>query len=149
MGKLNLDILIGFTAAIFCAMITIVIIVLLIKVVNLPVYKSDRIIQEQVVPDIYKIYNMSASAYTASIDECNHDIKNTAIMVKPKVGYTVAVSQDYLWMLGKTVYIKGLGVFRVEDLMANRYKNTIDVLVANKEMAKQFGKKNIELVIIK
>ena len=93
-------------------------------------------------------YDVIATAYTASIDECNSDITNTAIMIKPKVGSTIAVSQDLVHLLGKKVYIKGLGIRKVEDLMNKRYENCVDILVDTKKTANIFGKKSLTMVIL-
>jgi 3D (Asp-Asp-Asp) domain-containing protein len=93
-------------------------------------------------------FKVKASAYTPSIDECNDDIENTAIMVKPKPGYHIAVSPDLKWLLGKKVYIPGYGVRKVADLMNKRFEKKIDLMVASKEAAYKFGVKEVELVVL-
>jgi len=60
-------------------------------------------------------------------------------MERPVVGRTVAVSHDLKHLLGKTVYVEGYGVRRVNDLMARRWERRIDVLVGSKEEARQRG----------
>ena len=67
-------------------------------------------------------------------------------MATPVVGKTVTVSHDLLHKLGSKVYIKGLGVLVVEDLMAAHKKQSLDILVANEKQAKEFGKKIITVV---
>ena len=94
-------------------------------------------------------YFLTLTAYTLTKEECNKDLKNTAIMQKPIAGYTCAVSQDLLKLLGRKIYIKGFGVFYVNDLMNKRFKNSIDILVGNKKTAFNIGKQfNIEVVLI-
>ena len=69
-------------------------------------------------------------------------------MVKPKPGWTVAVSHDLLWMLGKKVYIKGVGVRFVSDLMNERFTNKIDIMVGKVKEAKEFGVQDLEIVVL-
>lgn len=84
--------------------------------------------------------------YTASKAECDSTPNRTAIMKKPIVGRTVAVSHDYAHMLGKSVWIEGIGVFVVEDLMSKKHKKTIDILTASKADAKKFGRQDRRVV---
>lgn len=92
---------------------------------------------------------VTATAYTASKDECDGQPHNTALMTRPTVGSTIAVSRDLSYLLGKKVYVEGHGVRRVEDLMNARFKNRIDVLVPDKAYARRFGvKHNIKVVPI-
>lgn len=84
--------------------------------------------------------------YTASKAECDSTPNKTALMKKPIVGRTVAVSHDYAHMLGKSVWVEGIGVFVVEDLMSKRHKKTIDILSSSKTDAKKFGRKDLKVV---
>lgn len=93
-------------------------------------------------------FKVKATAYTPRKQECNDDIENTALMVKPKPGWTVAVSHDLLWMLGKKVYIKGVGVRFVSDLMNERFTNKIDIMVGKVKEAKEFGVQDLEIVVL-
>ena len=93
-------------------------------------------------------FKVEASAYTPRKEECNDDIENTAIMVKPKPGYHIAVSPDLLWMLGKKVYIKGYGVRMVSDLMNERFTNKIDIMFGKVSEAREFGVKEVEIVVL-
>lgn len=89
------------------------------------------------------------SFYTASEDETDSDPTITAIMTKVKVGRTVAVSHDLMHWLGRKIYIKGRGVFLVEDLMNARYTGRIDVLVASKAIARELGvQSNTKVVLL-
>ena len=83
--------------------------------------------------------HVEVSHYTACRTETNDDPANTALMERPVVGRTVAVSHDLKHLLGKTVYVEGYGVRRVNDLMARRWERRIDVLVGSKEEARQRG----------
>ena len=95
-----------------------------------------------------KVVKCTATAYTASRNECDKDVSHTAIMRKPIPGRTIAVSRDLKRLLGKKVYSEKLGVRVVEDLMNHRYKNRIDILFSTKEDAFKFGKQSIKLVVL-
>jgi len=95
-------------------------------------------------------WKVTLTGYTNAQDECNSDNWNTAIMEKPVVGWTVAVSQDLKCLLGKRIYVEGFGVRYVNDLMNKRFTNSIDILVATKKQAiKKIGKRtNVEIVLL-
>ncbi|MFW6310832.1 MAG: hypothetical protein ACOC1K_01205 [Nanoarchaeota archaeon] len=146
----------------------IIITYIIISILVVELYKQKNLIQKQEIKIIeykyqnkqlknkiniftkkYLYVNVTLTAYTSSIDETNEDNMNTAIMEKPYPGRTVAVSQDLSYLLGKTIYIEGIGIRRVNDLMNKRYTKTVDVLVPTKEMAYNFGvKTNINIVVI-
>ena len=86
------------------------------------------------------------TAYTNHIKECNLDNTRTAILEKPVAGWTCAVSQDLLHWLGGRVYIKGVGVRRVNDLMNARYTKSVDIYMGKIRNAKAFGKQ-IRMVV--
>jgi 3D (Asp-Asp-Asp) domain-containing protein len=92
--------------------------------------------------------NVYATAYTARVQECDPTPNVTAIMEKPKAGWTIAVSHDLIYLLGKKVYIKGIGVRRVNDLMNERYTKRIDILMGNLKESKRFDNRKVQLVVI-
>lgn len=94
------------------------------------------------------VLKVEATAYTPRKEECNNDFMNTAIMETPKPGWHIAVSHDLLFMLGKKVYIKGYGVRMVSDLMNERFKNKIDIMVGKVSEAREFGVKELEIVVL-
>jgi len=91
---------------------------------------------------------LTITAYTAREEETNEDPRNTALMEEPIPGYTVAVSQDLKRWLGKRIYIQGLGVFRVNDLMNKRFTNRVDILVHSVRKAREFGKQQRKVVLV-
>ena len=95
-----------------------------------------------------KIFKVKGTGYTARAKECNEDFKNTAIMEKPIPGYSIAVSQDLIHLLGERVYIKGIGVRRVNDLMNKRHKNRIDILMPTVSEAINFGNRDLIMIVI-
>ncbi len=94
-------------------------------------------------------HRLRLTAYTASPQECDKDVRNTAIMQPPKPGWTVAVSRDLKGWLGKRVYIEGFGIQLVNDLMHPRHVQAVDILVGNVAQAKTVGvQKNVLVTLI-
>ena len=93
-------------------------------------------------PSYAEMYTMKVTGFVAKHNE------KTSLMTKPKIGYSVAVSRDKLHLLGKKVYIEGLGVRRIESVMAKSINNTVDVLVPSKKEAKKIGNKHRRVVIL-
>lgn len=89
---------------------------------------------------------VEATAYSASVDETDSTPWQTALMTKPTVGRTIAVSRDLDFLLGKKVKINGYGVFVVEDLMNSRFTKRIDFFKGSKREAIKFGKKELEII---
>lgn len=77
------------------------------------------------------------SAYTASRRETDADPGRTATMERPIPGWTCAVSRDLAHWLGGRVWIEGVGVRKVNDLMHSRHKRQVDVLVGKAKEAAQ------------
>ena len=107
--------------------------------------------------DLYKklkIVEVDISCYTNNVNECDKDPNTTAINERPIPGRTCAVSRDLMYMLGKKIYIEGLGVFKVNgeiranDLMNKRYSKTIDICGPSKKWCKKFGRKKKWKVVV-
>jgi 3D (Asp-Asp-Asp) domain-containing protein len=95
--------------------------------------------------------DVTVTAYTARVAECDIDPGNTAMMTKPVPGRTVAVSRDLFddgWTFGRSVYIAGFGVYVIEDLMAARHTEAIDVLVGSVRDARRIGRGSRRAVLI-
>ena len=95
-------------------------------------------------------YDITLSHYTASADETDSRPWETATGTKPVVGKTLALSRDLFQHLrGRKVYVRGIGVFTVEDTMNARYSRHGDLLVSSKLEAKKLGvKKNVKIVVL-
>ena len=87
------------------------------------------------------------TAYTGN--QCKNN-KNTitSILEKPIAGGTCAVSRDLMGFLGGKVYIDQLGVFRVNDLMNERFTQSLDLYVSNEKQAYEFGKQTRQIVYL-
>lgn len=108
--------------------------------------KNKRLENKKIL-DFYMLADVTITAYSPSIAETDSTPNTTAIMESPVIGYTCAVSRDLKYLLGKRIYIEGLGVFRVNDLMNKRYTKRID-LCRNKESAVKFGVQKHSVVIL-
>jgi len=116
------------------------------KVINLePNYDIYNIVFKN--QNIEHSYKCTLTAYSADVNQTDSTPYQTALMERPVVGGTVAVSHDLKKYLGNRIYISGYGIFRVNDLMNKRYNKRIDLFVKDKQTAINFGKKeNIEVV---
>lgn len=94
-----------------------------------------------------KVINATVTAYTNCPSETNED-KLTATMKEPKAGWTVAVSHDLRGWLGGRIFILGIGVRKVEDLMNSRWTKKVDVLMPTKEKALEFGAQEKKVVYL-
>jgi len=93
---------------------------------------------------------VTATAYTARAAECDATPWYTASMTLSRIG-VIAVSRDLErrgLTLGKTIIIKGMGAFRVEDRMNKRFSNRIDILHANVTAARLFARRDVEILFI-
>lgn len=85
------------------------------------------------------------TAYTEAEDECGKNDGITASGTKVKEGRTVAA--DHL-PFGTIIKIDGKE-YTVEDRFGAGYKNKIDIYMSTKEKCYNFGKKEMEIEIIK
>jgi len=128
--------------------------VLIIIILILQIYTIHKIPTQLTITEriIYKnnitYLSCQVTAYTNRVKECNSDNKRTAILEKPIAGWTCAVSQDLIHWLGGRVYIKGIGVRRVNDLMNARYSKSVDIYMGKVKDAKTFGKQTRMIVYL-
>ncbi len=94
---------------------------------------------------------LTVTAYTSvELREVPEQQLLTASLSKPKEG-AIAVSRDLFkqgWVFGKKVYIKNHGVFVITDLMGNSKTKSVDIYMNDQDRALQFGKKQIEVVLL-
>ena len=63
----------------------------------------------------------------------------------------VAVSRDLFesgWVFGKKVYIKNMGVFIIDDLMAESKREHLDIFMYDSGQAEHFGVKKLEVFLL-
>lgn len=90
------------------------------------------------------------TAYTARAEECGADPDHTASMSKPRPGI-VAVSRDLFdagWTFGRRVYLAGVGVYTIGDLMHSRHEGRIDVFIDDLGAAREFGSRVVQASLI-
>ncbi|WP_174405306.1 3D domain-containing protein [Desulfovibrio subterraneus] len=86
------------------------------------------------------------TAYSPRLEETDETPLITASNRKVRHGI-VAVSRDLFdqgWVFGRKIYIKKLGIFTIEDLMAGSKRNQIDIFMFDTEQALHFGKRTME-----
>ncbi len=110
---------------------------------ELPIPIIREVPQETIPSDLFTV-----SAYSPHKNQTDNTPFETATMEKPKAGWTCAVSQDLISWLGGRIYIKGIGVRRVNDLMNKRYTKSIDIFMEKKKNAKAFGRKEYIVVFL-
>lgn len=136
--------------------------ILAVKLVCAEKLQKSRQSKQRIEDFIYEIFKtpftdetpiftkeVKATAYSASIDECNANPEVTASMNPSRVG-AIAISRDLEKQcnltLGQFVIVKEYGLMRIEDRMNVRIKNTIDILHANKKAAINFGKRKATII---
>ncbi|KPJ65939.1 MAG: hypothetical protein AMJ45_04360 [Syntrophobacter sp. DG_60] len=93
----------------------------------------------------------TVTAYSPTKRQCDGTPLVTASGTRPKVG-TVAVSRDLFysgWKFGGRIYIEGLGIYEINDLMHTRWKKRIDVFLKNERLARKFGKREVRVVFLR
>lgn len=91
------------------------------------------------------------TAYSPEINQTDSDPYTTAFMTRVRLG-TVAVSRDLLnqgWTPGKRVWIEGIGVYTINDIMAKRWKKRFDIFFYATSDAKRFTPIKRRVILIK
>jgi len=107
-------------------------------------------IKQNKVEVIDRLKQLHVTSYSPTKSQCDADPHITASMLPVKEG-TIAVSRDLFndgWVFGRCVYIEGLGVYEIRDLMNKRYTNRIDIFRWSKKKALRFGKKNLAVALL-
>ena len=98
-------------------------------------------------PDERRRLRLTATAYCPDcLDDDGPQLSASGAPVR--AGRTVAVSRDLRRLLGRKVYIEGIGVRVVEDLMHPRFAKRLDVCLPDKRQALDFGVQNLDVVIL-
>ncbi|UZP68070.1 3D domain-containing protein [Desulfovibrio mangrovi] len=90
------------------------------------------------------------TAYSPREDETDNTPFTTASNRKVRHGI-VAVSRDLFdqgWVFGRKIYIKQMGIFTIDDLMAESKRNQIDIFMFDTERALHFGKRTMEVHLL-
>jgi len=126
-------------------------------------HQSIRLVQEEtmragesqladalfdIAPEARRRFAVTATAYcpTCGMVDDTHQLAALGGLVRP--GRTVAVSRDLKRLLGRKVYIVGLGVRVVEDLMHPRFERRLDLCLPDREQALAFGVRRLDMVVL-
>lgn len=93
---------------------------------------------------------VTLTAYNAEVSQCDADPDIAASMRRVRPG-TIAVSRDLFdkgWVFGRKVRIEGLGIFEINDLMAARHDNSIDIFLGSNQKAQAFGKRRTRAALL-
>jgi len=93
---------------------------------------------------------LTVTAYSPRTEETDGTPFTTASNRRVRHGI-IAVSRDLFddgWVFGKKVYIKNLGVFTIDDLMADTKRNQIDIFMFDTKAATQFGRVTAEAYLL-
>ncbi len=97
------------------------------------------------ISDIFTI-----TAYSPSINETDDTpcigARNTNVCELHSQGEIIFASNAF--PLGTTICVQGFGCGKVLDRMNKRYTDRIDVFMPTKSEAKEFGKKELEVVVL-
>ena len=113
---------------------------------------NEKLIKLEIKSDKSRLIKTTVTYYCPWARKINSDSNpnKTALMTKPKPGYTVAISKALVekgW-LGHKVYIEGFGIGKVEDRMGRSVTGIhIDICVGTEKEAMKLGKRlNVNMV---
>ena len=100
-----------------------------------------------------KIIKATITAYSPHIEQTDDSPYTTAFLKKvdPKyVACSRTILYDLKWPVGSKIYIEGVGIRIIGDLMNKRFKdNRFDLFMWKKEDAIKYGiKKNINVILL-
>lgn len=93
---------------------------------------------------------LTVTAYSPRTGETDDTPYHTATNTRVRPGI-VAVSRDLFdegWVFGRKVYIKGMGVFTIDDLMHERKRNQVDIFMYETDKALDFGLRKLEVYLL-
>jgi len=105
---------------------------------------------ERELENYKSVKDLTITAYSPTKNQTDSDPFITACMERVRAG-GVAVSQDLFykgWTCGKRVFIRGKGIFRINDVMNRRKKNQIDVFYFNTKQALRNGIKKAKVALL-
>ena len=99
----------------------------------------------------YKVKRtLTVTAYSPERNQTDDTPNITATNNRVRPGI-VAVSRDLFdkgWVFGKKVYIKGMGIFTIDDLMHQRKRNQVDIFMPDTSQALEFGRQQRDVYLL-
>ncbi|WP_461209093.1 3D domain-containing protein [Desulfocurvus sp. DL9XJH121] len=100
--------------------------------------------------DLKRSREVTVTAYSPRMRETDSTPYLTASNNPVRQGI-VAVSRDLFdsgWVFGRKIYLKGLGMFTIDDLMAPEKRNQIDIFMYDTDSALGFGKRTLRASLL-
>jgi len=95
--------------------------------------------------------NLTVTAYNPTKEQTDSTPMITSSNKRVKPGM-VAVSRDlfyeYGWTYGKKIEIEGWGIFEIQDKMGEGIERGIDIMMFDKDKAKEFGRQELRVVLL-
>lgn len=107
-------------------------------------------IKEHLIESLQKGHVLTITAYNAEVGQTDATPFITASNSRVRPGI-VAVSQDLFrkgWVFGRKVYVVGYGVYTIEDLLARRKRNQLDIFMTSRDQALRFGRKRLRVFLL-
>jgi 3D (Asp-Asp-Asp) domain-containing protein len=104
----------------------------------------------KLIQDMQPRRELTVTAYSPRESETDSSPFLTATNRRVRAGI-VAVSRDLFdqgWVFGKKVYVKGYGIYTIDDLMHKRKRNQIDIFMYDTQQALRFGRKELEVYLL-
>ena len=106
--------------------------------------------KDHLIQSLEQGHMLTVTAYSPTVDQCDDTPFITASNNRVRDGI-VAVSPDLYdrgWVFGRKVYVVDYGVYEIDDLMAERMQNTIDIFMFDRQRAMSFGKKELRVYLL-
>ena len=100
--------------------------------------------------DLKRSRQVTVTAYSPRLRETDSPPRITASNRPVRQGI-VAVSRDLFdagWVFGRKVYLAGLGLFSIDDLMAPEKRNQIDIFMYDTDAALVFGRRTLRASLL-
>lgn len=107
-------------------------------------------VKDHLIESIRRGQVLTITAYSPSIAATDGTPFLTATSSPVREGI-IAVSRDLQekgWTFGRKVYIDTMGVYIIDDLLAERWTNQLDIFMFSTQRALQFGKKNMRVYLL-
>lgn len=106
--------------------------------------------KEHMIQSLSRGRMLTVTAYSPTVGQTDSTPFITASNSRVRDGI-VAVSRDLYskgWQFGEKVYVKGMGVYTIEDLMHRRKKNQVDIFMFDTQDALEFGRRKMRVYLL-
>jgi 3D (Asp-Asp-Asp) domain-containing protein len=106
--------------------------------------------KQQLVESLQRGRMLRVTAYSAEPEQTD-DTPNITASNNPVRRGIVAVSRDLFesgWTFGRRVFVEGLGVFTIDDLMHKRKREQIDIFMHDTDQALRFGRQEMNVHLL-